>query len=139
MQLTYLMKRTNDLLAGEQLTFDQLKPHFDSVIDEINSNLNAYYPSFSEFQEAQYEGTYDYDYIPDKYLRSVVAIGAAYYFYLTDEEGAESATEFGRKYYQNLFYMQRDHQVEEEYWAGDRGSLYTPEPQGLPRYIDDMF
>ena len=139
MDLNKLVQRTNSLLAGEQLTFEQLKVHFDSVIDDINSHLNSDYPSLSEFQEEDYEGTYNYDYFPDKYMRSVVAVGAAYYFYMTDEEGAQSAVEYAQKYHNNLFFMQRDHIVPEEFNAGDKGSLYTPEPQGLPSYIDDMF
>lgn len=140
-EINKIVQRINSLLAGETLTFDQLKPHLDSVIDDINSRLNSTFPSFSEFQEDEYGGTYNYDFFPEKYVRSVIAVGAAFYFYTTDEEGIESAVEYGRQYAQNLFYMERDYldQVPEEYQAGDVGSVHTQEFYGLPAYIDDMF
>ena len=139
MELNDIVQSVNNKLAGETLTFDEIKIHLDSVIDEINSRLNSTFPSFSEFK-AQESDT-NYDCFPDKFIRSVVIIGAAYYFYVTDEEGIETAAEYGRQYAQSLFYMERDYldQVPEEYQAGDVGSLHTPEPYGLPGYIDDMF
>lgn len=49
-----------------------------------------------------------YDVIPDKYLRSVVALGAALYFYESDEEGEQIAMDYQRRYEEQLFYMVRD-------------------------------
>lgn len=49
-----------------------------------------------------------YDVIPDKYLRSVVALGAALYFYEADEEGEQIAMDYQGRYEQQLFYMVRD-------------------------------
>ena len=50
-----------------------------------------------------------YDVIPDKYLRSVVALGAALYFYTADEEGEQIAMDYQRRYEEQLFYMVRDY------------------------------
>ena len=50
----------------------------------------------------------NYDVIPDKYLRSVVALGTALYYYTADEEGEQIAMDYQRRYEQQLFYMVRD-------------------------------
>ena len=50
-----------------------------------------------------------YDVIPDKYLRSVVALGAALYFYTADEEGEQIAMDYQRRYEEWL----RRHEPEE--------------------------
>lgn len=52
-----------------------------------------------------------YDVIPDKYLRSVVALGTALYFYTADEEGEQIAMDYQRRYEQQLFYMVRDYHM----------------------------
>lgn len=52
-----------------------------------------------------------YDAIPDKYLRSVVALGTALYYYEADEEGEQIAMDYQRRYEQQLFYMVRDYQM----------------------------
>lgn len=52
-----------------------------------------------------------YDAFPDKYLRSVVALGAALYYYEADEEGEQIAMDYQRRYEQQLFYMVRDYQM----------------------------
>ena len=52
-----------------------------------------------------------YDAIPDKYLRSVVALGTALYYYESDEEGEQIALDYQQRYQQQLFYMIRDYQM----------------------------
>lgn len=52
-----------------------------------------------------------YDVIPDKYLRSVVALGTALYFYTQDEEGEQIAYDYQQRYEQQLFYMVRDYHM----------------------------
>ena len=52
-----------------------------------------------------------YDVIPDKYLRSVVALGTALYFYENDEEGEQIALDYQNRYNQQLFYMVRDYHL----------------------------
>lgn len=52
-----------------------------------------------------------YDVIPDKYLRSVVALGTALYFYEADEEGEQIAIDYQQRYEQQLFYMVRDYHM----------------------------
>jgi len=102
-----LVKVVNHLLAGEMLTETQLRPHLDSVIDDINAALNSTFPTFTDVSEKY--GLTEYVFFPDIYLRTVVAFGAAHYFYLTDEEGAPSALGYAQKYKQKLFEMVRDY------------------------------
>ena len=132
----------------------------DRVIDDINENLQASFPTFSEWEDFVEEynkqfipepqdptqpvpeprpprpehkpgppkllhvyenqklwadvGPKDrtvYDAIPDKYLRSVVALGTALYYYEADEEGEQIAIDYQRRYEQQLFYMVRDYQM----------------------------
>lgn len=50
-----------------------------------------------------------YDAFPDKYLRSVVALGVAVKFYSRDEEGEAVALDYQNRYEQALFKMTRDY------------------------------
>lgn len=60
---------------------------------------------------------FDYNMIPDKYIRTVIIKGAAFKFFIKDEEGIETAQQYGRDYQIALFNMQRDYMTEipEEY------------------------
>lgn len=102
-----------------------MMPFLDTVIDEINAKLNTVYPAFSEFNATSYPDYPDYNIIPDEYIRSVVAIGAAYYFYVTDEEGANSAPIYQAMYANSLFRMERDYlpQIPEEWKKVNSGSV----------------
>jgi hypothetical protein len=86
----------NEKLAGEMFEYSEIVPYLDLVIDEINADLSATFPAFSEFTETGFPGykealytTYDvqgnpvtvdnnkkaavyqnYDLFPDKYIRS---------------------------------------------------------------------
>ena len=68
------------------------------------------------------------NYCPNKYIRSVVITGAAYKFYVTDEEGIITATQYQYDYLNNLFAMKRDYSasVPEEYLADEKGYLTGP-------------
>ena len=109
MKVKDIVKLTNTYLAGEQLVYNKLVPFYDAVIDDINSRLNSTYPSFSslEFQQLDSDEAV-YDFFPDRYIRTVVALGAAHKFYTMDEEGVVYDEEFSRKYEEALFYMTRD-------------------------------
>ena len=50
-----------------------------------------------------------YDAFPDKYLRQVVALGAATKFYTKDEEGEQVALDYQNRYEMALFKMTRDY------------------------------
>lgn len=108
----------NTKLAGETLTFNQMRLFLSEVIDDINTQLNAKFPSFDDLTENS-----EYNYFPDKYIRSVVITGAAYKFYVTDEEGIVTATQYQQDYMTNLFYMLRDYsnKIPEEYQETDQG------------------
>lgn len=133
-----IVNLTNTKLAGEMLLLEELLPYFDDVIDEINTRLNATFPSFTQhIKKLEAEGVptlaQAYDLIPDIYIRNVVVTGAAYKFYLTDEEGMDTAQMYGALYNTNLFYMQRDftEQVPEEYRANNHeGYLFSKAPNG---------
>lgn len=112
-----IIGRTNRLLDGEQLSKDSLALHLDSTIDAINTKLSSTFPVFSELPA----GTTAYNYFPDKYIRTVLCVGAAYHFYLMDEEGSPSAQAYGDMFANGLFVMLRDYvsQVPAEYCASD--------------------
>lgn len=121
-----IVKRVNTLLAGEQLVYSQLEPFLDETIDDINTQLNSVYPAFSEIDKELLQlGSIDYNFFPDKYIRDVVCVGAAYKFFLMDEEGMQTADAYGQKYRENMFYMVRDFidLVPREFEARNNGSI----------------
>ena len=110
MKVKDLVKLTNTYLAGEQLVYQKLIPFYDAVIDDINNALSSTYPSFSSLEITNLDAdTAVYDYFPDQYCRSVVALGAAHKFYEMDEEGVVYDTSYEQRYREALFYMTRDH------------------------------
>lgn len=129
MLISHIVNRINTKLAGETLTYGELRDYMDEVIDDINAALNSKFPVFSEVESNTY------DFFPDKYIRKVVVVGAAYKYYLTDEEGAPTAVQYGQQYQENLFEMVRDYsiQVPEEYQNFNGGFLVSPE--GADRFI----
>ena len=107
----------NEMLAGERHTYKHLKPYLDKTIDDINQKLNSKFPAFSEVDDTDPE----YNYFPDRYIRSVVLPGAAWHYFVTDEEGMDSATQYKEIYQHNIFLMSRDYfnHVPEEYQETD--------------------
>jgi len=104
MLINDIVRGVNHLLAGEQLTYSQLKPHLDAAIDDINRQLGTIYPAFSELAS----GTSEYNCFNDSYIRSVVMFGAAYHFYQVDEEGLDVTPALSFRYRNNMFFMVRD-------------------------------
>lgn len=104
MLISKIVNGVNAKLAGELLSLSELQVWLDTVVDEINAKLNTKFPVFSELGD----DVAAYTAIPDKYIRTVIIPGTAYYFYTTDEEGAMVAPEYKEAYYRNLFYMERD-------------------------------
>ena len=150
-------------VMSEYLREPDIYYYMDRVIDDINEQLQACYPTFSEWEDfveewnKQFEPVPTpeeqddtcppaqphmpefpdhihrpipkshpnhfnpfaprpkdrrvYDVIPDKYLRSVVALGTALYFFTNDEEGEQIALDYQQKYNQQLFYMVRDYHM----------------------------
>ena len=110
MKIRDIVKLTNTYLTGEQLVYTKLLPFYDAVIDDINNRLNSTYPSFTSLDIYDLDAeTAVYDFFPDQYIRSVVALGAAHKFYEMDEEGIVYDTSYEQDYERNLFYMTRDH------------------------------
>lgn len=118
-------------LADELVSESEMLSYMDRVIDDINTRLNAKFPTFSEYKlvnggvSAQ---ELDYTCIPDKYIRTVIIPGAAYKYYTTDEEGSYASPKYEEDYNQGLFYMVRDYsfKVPEEYQEIEQGYLETP-------------
>ena len=147
-------------ISSDYLRQPDIYYYMDRVIDDINENLQASFPTFSEWEDfveeynkqfipepqdptqpipeprpprpehklgsPKFPHVYEnqklwadtgpkdrtvYDAIPDKYLRSVVALGTALYYYEADEEGEQIAIDYQRRYEQQLFYMVRDYQM----------------------------
>lgn len=113
MLLENIKQIVNTLLAGERHTYNELIVYLDKTIDDINSQLNSTFPAFSELPK----GKAEYDYFPDRYIRSVVCVGAAWYYFTTDEEGISTAPQYLQDYDRGLFIMLRDYfnYVPEEY------------------------
>lgn len=138
MTINEIIKRINLYLAGEQLVYSRLEAFLDETIDDINAQLDAKFPTFGELSISDsYTGETEYNYFPDKYIRSVLIPGTVYKWYTMDEEGIQTAEAYGMLYNQNLFYMVRDYLdlVPEEYRADnkasvifDEGSCSTPTP-----------
>jgi len=116
MKLNDIINLINQKLAGEILSYNELKGFMDNTIDDINDRLGSIYPAFSELDSSVAE----YDFFPDKFIRSVVVFGTAWYFFVADEEGISTAETYQQLYFDNLFKMQRDYisQVPEEYRKG---------------------
>lgn len=104
MKLQDIVRTVNEMLAGERHTYLQLRRLLDKTIDDINAQLNSTYPAFSDLPD----GTADYDLLPDRYIRSVVCTGTAWYYFTQDEEGIETAPQYGMMYERGLFLMTRD-------------------------------
>ena len=105
MEINTIVKGVNQLLAGERHSYAELKLHLDQVVDDINAQLNAKFPAFSELDANATE----YTLIPDRYIRSVILTGAAWYYYVTDEEGEMASAQYTFTYERNLFMMIRDY------------------------------
>ena len=130
MNINTIVKRVNMLLAGEQLVYSRIEEFLDSVIDDINSRLNSTFPAFSDLRlHEAFDHEANYNFFPEKYIRSVVIPGAAYKFYIMDEEGMATAEQFGYDYEKALFMMMRDYmdEVPEEYQSKEKGSVIIHE------------
>lgn len=107
-------------IASDYLRAPDVYYYMDLVIDDINERLQAKYPTFTEWNqfvtdwnEQRTENipaliNTNYSAIPDKYLRTVVALGAAVKFYTRDEEGEQIALDYQNRYEMALFKMVRD-------------------------------
>lgn len=125
MLFNQVQKLFNDALAGETLSINEMLPHLDAAVDGINSTLNTKYPVFSEVTN----GTYDF--FPDKYIRTVVIPGAAWHFYVMDEEGLQTAPQYQQDYERGKFIMQRDmlYKIPEEYQDDDQQGFIVGDPE----------
>lgn len=108
MTLTKIVGLINKRLAGEQFVYSELEAFLDDAIDQINTRLDAAYPTFSEFNSTDHASYPDYNFFPDKYIRMVVTPMAAAGFYSVDEEGAGGAQDYKMEAMTNLFLMERD-------------------------------
>jgi len=129
MLITQIQKLFNDALAGETLSYKEMLPHLDAAIDEINAKLNTIYPVFSEVPHETYDA--EYNFFPDKYIRMVVIPGAAWHFYVMDEEGLQTAPQYQADFENGKFIMQRDmlYKIPEEYQDDDHNGFIVGDPE----------
>lgn len=133
-------------LGDELVSETEMLSYMDRVIDDINTALNAKFPTFTEFKEANSDVNnelLDYTAIPDKYIRTVVIPGAAFKYYTTDEEGMYAAPKYEEDYNQGLFYMLRDFSfsIPEEYQEDNQGYVGFNEPRiglEIPPYLGGL-
>lgn len=109
-------------IISDNLRSVELKGYMDIVIDDINDRLQSKFPTISEWNSfvEQYNAEHNmdpdyepldvtvYSVIPARYLRSVVAIGAALNFFTNDEEGEQVASKYYIQYERNIANMVRD-------------------------------
>lgn len=122
MKLNDIVNLTNLKLADELCTYVELLPYFNMVIDDINSLMNAEFPLLP----IPPLETDEYTHIPDRYIRTVITTGAAYKYYVADEEGMATANQYAQDYNNALFLMERDYSalIPEEYQADlNQGSV----------------
>lgn len=137
-----------NFIISEHLHPTDMLGYMDSVIDDINEDLQATFPTFSEWTQyctAHPELSLDannYTAFPDSYIRKVVAPGAALKFYSNDEEGEQVASKFYIDYEKARANMVRDylylvpaHFQNNE--GGSVGSINDIEPRGMELYNDD--
>lgn len=127
MTIDKIVTQVNRLLADEMYPYAYLEPFLDETIDDINERLSACFPAFSEVMADSPDEYPDYNYFPDNYIRKVVIKGAAYKFYITDEEGIDTAQRYGADYLEALFKMQRDYtsEVPDEYQVDHLAAIDT--------------
>lgn len=130
MLITQVRKLFNDALAGETLSIMEMLPHLDAAIDSINAKLNTIYPVFSDIPNIQLNDA-KYDFFPDKYIRMVVIPGAAWHFYVMDEEGLQTAPQYLQDFENGKFIMQRDllYKIPEEYQDDDDQGFIVGDPE----------
>lgn len=129
MLLTTVQKLFNEALAGETLSYKEMLPHLDAAIDDINAKLNTIYPVFSEVPYENSES--EYSFFPDKYIRMVVIPGAAWHFYVMDEEGLQTAPQYQADFENGKFLMQRDmlYKIPEEFQDDDQQGFIVGDPE----------
>ena len=127
MKVLDIVAGVNAKLAGETLTYTQMRLFLDEVIDDINAALSADFPTFEGIPSNG-----EYTAFPDRFIRSVIITGVAYKFYVTDEEGNQTAPQYQWDYQDRLFLMKRDYieLVPEEYQIAEQG--YITYPQNSP-------
>lgn len=132
MKLVDIQHLMNEALAGELLSFREMLPHLNYALDEINTNLNTIYPEFKIE-----EGIQEYNHFEDRYIRMVVIPGAAWHFYVADEEGMQTAPQYQIEFQKGLFFMLRDtvHNIPDQYKAhlhqGTTSSEFARGDRGL--------
>ena len=130
MLVSQIVSLINKRLADELCTPTELMMHMDAVVDDINIKLNSKFPTVSEvIADSGGIDDPDYNVFPDKYIRTVLVTGAAYKYYVTDEEGNATAQQYGTDYVQNLFYMERDYSfsIPEIYREDNQGYVDNPD------------
>ena len=129
MLISQIQKLFNEALAGETLSYKEMLPHLDAAVDGINDKLNSKYPVFSDVPADTYDASYDF--FPDRYIRTVVIPGAAWHFYVMDEEGLQTAPQYQQDYENGKFIMQRDmlYKIPEEYQDDDQQGFIVGDPE----------
>ena len=94
MEINTIVNLINQKLAGELLSYHELKGFMDDTIDDINDKLGSTYPAFSELDPS----IKNYDFFPDHWVRRVVVYGTAWYFFVMDEEGISTAESYHRQF-----------------------------------------
>lgn len=129
MDINKIIQLLNDTLAGETLTEREALTYLDFAIDDINGELNSAYPTFTEFRDIEDSGS-SYDLFDDRYIRNTVIPGAAWRFYVIDEEGLQTAVQHKEDFDKGKFKMLRDmlYTIPDKYRADDEQGFIIGNP-----------
>lgn len=122
-------------IEADYLSKEEMLPFLDLVIDDINSELQANFPPFTDYDYFVLSwnnkhpdnplSPNDYSVIPARYIRSVIPFGVARYYYMKDQEGEQAASDYFREYSIRLTKMVRDFHalVPVEFQNNEGGSI----------------
>ncbi len=127
----------NNYVISEYLYSEDISTYMDDVIHDINGNLQANFPTLSEWPSyvekynlenpGEFLNDKVYTAFPKRYLQNVVALGAALKFFTNDEEGEFVSGRYNVDYEKNMYLMVRDYinLVPEEFQNNEGGFINT--------------
>ena len=153
MLLTTMIRLCNQgNIASDYVRAPEIYTFMDKVIADINRRIQATYPPVSEYADFVTEWnaanpdtplTQDnYSVIPDRFLRNVMPVGVARYYYMRDEEGESVGSDYFRAYETALFEIERDlFNVVPVQFQNTEGGYITSEEsdQGGGFYYGDVY
>jgi hypothetical protein len=106
-------------IASDYIRAPEIYSYMDKVLLDANDRLQANFPMVSDWADFVTQWNIDnpentatqddYSAIPDRYLRRIMPVGVARYFYMKDEEGESVGSDYFREYEKAMFEFVRDY------------------------------